>query len=155
MTNKEEGPRLFADDEAIRHVGRGLLDRSLPKEAWTHEAHLAACLWIVTERPDIDPDRDLRGIISGYNASLGGVNDDHQGYHDSITHSFLAGVRAFLGRAGEGTLVDRVNGLLMAPEGQRDWPLRFYSRERLFSIPARRALIEPDLQSFPAADTEN
>jgi hypothetical protein len=27
-----EEPRLFADDEAVRHIGRGLIDRSLPKE---------------------------------------------------------------------------------------------------------------------------
>lgn len=152
---REEAPRLFADDEAIRHVGRGLLDRSLPKAEWTHEAHLAACLWIMTERPEIDAACDMRGIISAYNEAVGGVNDDHGGYHDSITHSFLIGVRSWLARCGEGALVDRVNGLLLQPEGRRDWPLRFYSRERLFSVKARRGLIEPDLEPFPGSDTEN
>ena len=39
-------PRLFADDAAVRRVGEGLLDRSLPRADWTHEAHLAACLWL-------------------------------------------------------------------------------------------------------------
>jgi len=150
----EGAPRLFSDDESIRQVGQGLLDRSLPKEEWTHEAHLAACLWILTERPDIEPERDLGGLISAYNASLGGVNDDHHGYHDTITHCFIVGVRGWLARAGRGSLTDRVNGLLKAPEGHRDWPLRFYSRERLFSVAARRGLIEPDLQSFPCGDTE-
>jgi hypothetical protein len=150
-----EGPRPFADDEAIRRVGHGLLDRTLPSEEWTHEAHLAACLWIVVERPDIDPARDMRGIISAYNVAVGGVNDDHHGYHDTITQSFVAGVLTWLARAGTETLVDRVNGLLAAPEGQRDWPLRFYSRERLFSVEARRGLIGPDLRSFPGTDTEN
>jgi hypothetical protein len=29
--------------------------------------------------------------------------------------------------------------------GRRDWPLRFYSRERLFSVEARRGHVEPDL----------
>lgn len=154
MTTIEGGPRLFADDESIRHVGRGLLDRSLPKEEWTHEAHLAATLWIMVERPEIDPTRDMRGIISCYNATVGGVNDDHHGYHDTITHCFIIGVRAWIARAGADRLVDRVNGLLREPEGRRDWPLRFYSRDRLFSVSARRGLIEPDLQPFPRADTE-
>lgn len=154
MTTIEEGPRLFADDESIRHVGRGLLDRSLPKEEWTHEAHLAATMWIMVERPEIDPERDMRGIISGYNAAVGGVNDDHHGYHDTITRCFIIGVRAWIARAGADRLVDRVNGLLREPEGRRDWPLRFYSRDRLFSVSARRGLIEPDLQPFPRADTE-
>jgi hypothetical protein len=38
-----------------------------------------------------------------------------------------------------------VNALLLAPEGRRDWPLRFYSRELLFSPEARLGWIEPDL----------
>ena len=45
--------RLFADDAAVRHVGEGMLARTLPRAEWTHEAHLAACAWIVLERPDI------------------------------------------------------------------------------------------------------
>jgi hypothetical protein len=32
---------------------------------------------------------------------------------------------------------------------QRDWPFRFYSRELLFSIAARRDWIEPDLALIP------
>ena len=47
-------------------------------------------------------------------------------------------------------LVERVNALLTEPEGARDWPLRFYSRERLFSVEARRAVILPDLAALPS-----
>ena len=56
-----------------------------------------------------------------------------------------AGVRGYLARAGEVDLLAAVNGLLAAPEGQRDWPLRSYSRERLFSVEARRTFVQPDL----------
>ena len=42
--------RLFTDDAAVVHVGEGLLARSLPREEWTHEAHLAACTWICRDR---------------------------------------------------------------------------------------------------------
>lgn len=149
MMTVDEGPRLFADDDAVRRVGRGLLDRSLPRAEWTHEAHLAACLWIVTERPDIDPNRDMRAIISGYNESVGGVNDDHGGYHDTITHCFIAGVRSWLARCAPASLTDLVNGLLAAAEGRRDWPLRFYSRDLLFSVAARRDRVPPDIESLP------
>ncbi|HEX9932960.1 MAG TPA: hypothetical protein VGB08_08985, partial [Allosphingosinicella sp.] len=64
-------PRLFADDAAIRRVGEGLNARTLPRADWTHEAHLAACAWILTERPDILPERDLPAIIARYNESVG------------------------------------------------------------------------------------
>jgi hypothetical protein len=143
-------PRLFADDAAIRHIGDGLLGCTLPKAEWTHEAHLAACLWLLTERPDVNVDGEIGDIIRRYNESVGGVNDDTQGYHDTITRAYVAGVRAFLrGWNGGGGLAERVNGLLLSAAGRRDWPLAFYSRERLFSVAARRSFVEPDRAPFP------
>jgi len=140
--------RFFADDAAIRHVGEGLLARTLPKAEWTHEAHLAACLWLLTERPDIDVERDLPAIISRYNEAVGGVNDATQGYHHTITLTYIAATRGFLSRApGDCSLVGCVNALLNAPEGRRDWPLRRYSRDRLFSAEARLGYVPPDLNS--------
>lgn len=142
-------PRLFPEDAAVRHVGEGLLARTLPRVEWTHEAHLASCLWLIVERTDIHPERDLPAIISAYNESVGGVNSDTEGYHETITRCFIAGVRAYLAETGEGGLAERVNGLLRSPMGQRDWPLRFYSRELLFSVEARRGYVEPDVAALP------
>jgi len=137
-------PRLFLDDAAIRHVGNGLLARSLPRAEWTHEAHLAATTWLVAERSDIDLDADLRAIISAYNESVGGVNDATQGYHHTITCCFLAAVRDHVRETEGQALVERVNALLLSPRGRRDWPRRFYSAERLFSAEARLNLLAPD-----------
>lgn len=141
--------RPFADDAAVARIGEGLLARTLPRPDWTHEAHLAATLWLLSERPDIDVDAEIAGIISRFNESVGGVNDDSGGYHDSITRAFVAGVRLFLRDAPAGGLSDRVNALLATPMGHRDWPLRFYSRELLFSVAARRGFVEPDLEPLP------
>jgi hypothetical protein len=138
--------RFFADDAAVRHVGKGLLARTLPKAEWTHEAHLAACLWLLTERPDIHVERDLPAIISGYNEAVGGVNDATQGYHHTITLTYVAAIRGFLSRTPAGhSLAGCVNALLNAPEGRRDWPLRHYSRDTLFSVKARLGYVPPDL----------
>lgn len=145
MTTIDHAPRLFADDDAVRQVGEGLLSRNLPRPEWTHEAHLAATTWLVVERPDIDLDAGLRGIISSYNESVGGVNDATQGYHHTITCCFLAAVRAHVRETKGQGLAARVNALLLSPRGQRDWPLRYYSRERLFSVEARLGWVAPDL----------
>ncbi len=150
MTDRYE-PRLFARAEDVRATGEAMLACTLPKAGWTHEAHLATCLWLLAERPDIDVDAQIGDLIRGYNVSVGGVNDDRQGYHETITRVFVAGVRRYLARTGEADLLLAVNGLLGAPEGQRDWPLRFYSRERLFSVAARRDFIEPDIRALDAA----
>ncbi len=145
----EFSPRLFAGDEDIRAIGTGLLARTLPREAWTHEAHLGACLWLLSERPDIDVDAEIADIIRRFNESVGGVNDDTQGYHDSITRTYVAGVRLFLSETTATGLAERVNAMLLSDVGRRDWPLRFYSRELLFSVPARRGFVEPDLAPLP------
>lgn len=141
--------RFFADDAAVARIGEGLLDRSLPRADWTHEAHCAAVLWLVRTRPDLDLDRALPGIIRGYNEAVGGVNDDRQGYHDTITRCFLAGARDHHRRTAALPLVAAVNALLAGPAGRRDWPLRFYGRERLFSVAARRGFVPPDIAPFP------
>ena len=153
--NENLPARPFASDAAVRHIGEGLLARSLARAEWTHEAHLAACLWIVAERPDIVAERDLPDLIRRFNESVGGVNDETQGYHETITQCFIRGVRLYLDRADPGlSLADKVNGLLAEPEGQRDWPLNFYSAERLFSVPARTELVAPDLRPLPASNAE-
>ena len=147
----EYSPRLFERDSDIRAIGTALLARTLPREAWTHEAHLGVCLWLVSERPDIDVDAEIATIISRYNESVGGVNDDRQGYHDSITRAYVAGVRLFLSETDKEGLAERVNAMLLSDVGRRDWPLRFYSRELLFSVAARRGFVEPDLAPLPQA----
>ncbi|MEO9132618.1 MAG: hypothetical protein ABI240_15610 [Sphingomonas sp.] len=144
--------RPFADDAAIHRIGEGLLARTLPRADWTHEAHLAATLWLLREWPDMDVDAQIATIISRYNESVGGVNNDSQGYHDTITHVFVAGIRLHLaGRSADEPLVEAVNSLLASPMGKRDWPLRFYSRDLLFSVLARRKFVAPDLASLPVA----
>lgn len=141
--------RHFPDDASIVVIGEGLLARTLPRAAWTHEAHLAACTWIVRERPDIQPARDLAAIISGYNVAVGGINDDSQGYHDTITQTYVAAVEAHLADIGPlMPLHAAVNSLLLSPRGRRDLPLKFYSKDLLFSVAARRGFVQPDLGSL-------
>ena len=143
-------PRLFHSDAEVIHIGEGLIARTLPRPEWTHEAHLATTTYLLTRRPDIAIDRELPGFIRRYNESVGGVNSDSEGYHETITRVFLHGVRLFLAEADlEEPLHELVNELLLSPMGRRDWPLRFYTRERLFSVEARRNFVLPDIAALP------
>ncbi len=143
-------PRPFAADEEIRELGGAFLSMVLPREKWTHEAHIAVCAWILIEREEMIPERDLPLLIRRFNESVGGTNDEMQGYHETITQCFIRGVRMALRRSDvSDPLVARINAVLRAPEGRREWPMRFYSRERLFSVPARLGWIEPDLDWLP------
>lgn len=146
----EYRPRLFASDAEIAHLGERFLALVLPKAEWTHEAHLATTSWLLMRRTDVDVDRQLPDLIRRYNESVGGVNSDTEGYHETITRVFLHGVRLFLAEADlTEPLHELVNQLLLSPMGRRDWPLRFYSRERLLSVEARRVFVEPNLAALP------
>lgn len=140
--------RLFDSAAAIRHVGEGLLARTLPKPEWTHEAHLAACAWLMLERPDVTPETDMPGIISRYNVAAGGENTDSAGYHETLTQLYIKGVRRFLATCEAEGLLAKVNALLASDMAPRDWPFSFYSRDLLFSVTARRGWVEPDLTAF-------
>ena len=143
-------PRFFSSDAQIEHIGEGLLARSLPRSEWTHEAHLAASMYLLLKRHDVDVDLELPNLIRRYNESVGGINSDSEGYHETITRVFLHGVRLFLEEADEREpLHELVNQLLLSPMGRRDWPLRFYSPNLLFSVEARRHFVEPDLRALP------
>jgi hypothetical protein len=150
----EYSPRLFSADFEIENLGEGLLGCALPREAWTHEAHLAATAYLLLRRPDIDLDRELSVIIRRFNESVGGVNSETEGYHETITRTFLHGVRLFLdGCDRDQPMHGLVNELLLSPMGRRDWPLRFYSGERLFSVEARLTHVSPDLRTMPRSAT--
>jgi hypothetical protein len=131
----------------VRRVGRGLLDHSLAEAEWTHEAHLAACPWLLRESPDIVPERDLPAIIRCVQLAVGGENTDSAGYHETdpaLRHRHPP-VR---GCPAAGTpLADAVHRLLESEIAARDWPLRFYSRDRLFrrSAPPVRGARSPTL----------
>ena len=143
-------PRLFASDAEIEHLGEGLISRSLAKSEWTHEAHLGATTYLLLKRPDIDLDTALPGLIRRFNESVGGVNSDSEGYHETITRAYLRGIRLFLLEADlSQPLHELVNELLLSPMGRRDWPLRFWSKDRLMSVEARRHFVEPDRAALP------
>ncbi len=144
-------PRLWPHDEAIRDTGTRFLARTLPKGEWTHEAHISTTCWLILERPEILPERDVPDLIRRYNESVGGVNSDTEGYHETITQVFIRTLRRVLAESEGQGLAARVNAVLLAPEGRRDWPLRFYSRDLLFSKDARLGWVEPDLQQLPVS----
>ncbi|NGM50416.1 hypothetical protein G5B46_12425 [Caulobacter sp. 602-2] len=129
----------------VARLAERLLDASLPKAEWTHAAHLVATLRLVRTRND-GLERDLPGVIRAYNEAVGGVNDDTSGYHETITQAYLAAIRGFVAALPAGLDDGEAAARLLAtPLGDKAWPLAFWSRERLFSVEARRGWVAPDL----------
>jgi len=139
-------------DTELEALVAGFVDRTLPKEAWTHQAHLRVGLWHVIRHGPRAALALLRERISRYNEAVGGVNTDTDGYHESITRFYVAIITEFVERGLPHRSVADLADQLSASLGAKDLPLRYYSKERLFSVAARRRWIAPDLEPLPAAD---
>lgn len=140
----------FSSDEELRGIAEAMMDRTLPKPAWTHAAHVAAAVWIVARCPELVPERDMPVLIRAYNEATGVPNSDTRGYHETITLASLRATAAFLGGVPSGMALHAAcNALLDSPVGRKDWMLTHWSRERLFSVEARRSWVGPDLAPLP------
>ena len=140
----------FSKDAEVLRIGEGLIDRTLPKPEWTHAAHFAAAVYLVAGRPDIAPERDMPDLIRNYNLATGVENTDTTGYHETITQASLHVVRHVLADlpTTDG-LHKRTNAVLDQGYAQKDWLLRHWRRETLFSVTARKSWVAPDLAPLP------
>lgn len=136
-------------DDEIEDVARGFCALTLPKAQWTHAAHFATALWLIRKRPELSPERAMPDMIRRYNESVGGVNSDSAGYHETITLASLRAARALLeSMPAEATPAAALAALLASPLGEKNWPFTYWSRDRLMSAEARRNWVEPDLLPF-------
>ena len=136
-------------ERAIAHLAARVLDCTLPKAEWSHAAHFAMALWCIRDRPDLAAPDGFRSVIQQLNEAHGTANTDSSGYHHTITVASIAAARA-VHDANEGAaLHDTLSALLAGPYGRPDWILSYWSKDRLFSVEARRAWLAPDLQPLP------
>jgi endonuclease III len=139
----------FRSDEEVAAIGLGVLELSLPKPRWTHAAHFAVALWLISRRKDLDASRAMPGFIRAYNEATGVANTDTDGYHETITQASLRAARSFLLQNPAQSLFETCNALMASPLGKSDWLLAYWTRARLFSVEARRNWVEPDLKPLP------
>jgi len=97
-------------------------------------------------RPGLDLDTDMPGLIRAFNEATGTPNTDTGGYHDTITRASLGVARAVLASAHARPLHEILAALLASPLGDSKWLLTYWTRERLFSVEARRGWLAPDLK---------
>jgi hypothetical protein len=119
---------------------------TLPKEEWTHAAHLTVGAWHVDRYGPAEALLLLRSGIRRLNESHGNVNTATSGYHETITAAYVTLLAAYLDACPPGLpLSARVEQLLASPLAGRDMLFTFYSRECLLSVDARARWVEPDL----------
>jgi hypothetical protein len=131
----------MTDDEIVSMV-TAFEDCTLPRERWTHSAHLTVALYYLRTRDRQAATSAIRDGIQRYNLSLG----NQTGYHETITLSWIAVISHYLEAIPPATpLAEAVEGLLDRC-GRSDYLSRYYSRDWLMSDAARVGWVEPDLR---------
>jgi len=133
----------FGSDAAILRVVDGFRDCTLPKEEWTHEAHLVTAIWFHVNHSRLESICYLRSGIIAYNLSLGGKNTPQDGYHETMTLFWCDTINKFVEANRSLSLVELVEKFLGSEMASKEYPLRFYARERIFSLEARATWVEP------------
>jgi hypothetical protein len=133
----------------VKNIAEEFYNHTLPKESWTHHAHLAVALYEANKTNDFNIALDnLRQQIKSYNISVGTENTDNSGYHETLTVFWLTAVFEYYKSHNQSEIdeiyMDIINSQLLSS----DLPFKYYSRALLFSKEARQLFIEPDLNDL-------
>jgi len=145
---------LYSSDDDVEMLVRRFERTELPRSEWTHAAHLTVGLWFVLHLPLEQALAAMREGITRYNNAVGIKNTDTSGYHETLTvlyvHAIQAFVEEFRSQYSSSLPLHIMASTLVSSEySAKDFPLLHYSRERLFSVEARKRWVEPDIQPLP------
>jgi hypothetical protein len=128
-------------DAYIESFVQAFEDGSLLRSEWNHSRHLIMALWYLRRHNRNEATTLIRDGIQRHNER----QENLTGYHETITLAWVAVIERFLGVRDLDVPVSVLAGELLEQCGHKDYLLRFYSRERLYSEEARHRWVPPDL----------
>ena len=145
----------YENPEEIEKLVAAFEDASIARGVWKHAEHLVVALYYVNKFADIDAatnrmrDRLFNLLTEGFKVDL----TKEMPYHETLTVFWMRTVAHFAAATNGMPLHEKANSLI--EKFDKDYPLRFYSREYLFSDDARARFVEPDLvpKNLPAHQT--
>lgn len=136
--------RTYADESEIVKLVASFENATIDRDAWKHAEHLVVALYYLVDR-DIETATKLmrNGIFKLLKIAFEVDLTKEMPYHETLTIFWMRTVESFIRERAGRPLTE------LAPElvnkFDKDYPLRFYSRDLLFSDEARRKFVEPDL----------
>lgn len=130
-------------DSEIADVVRGFEDATISRDAWKHAEHLTVALYYLNHNDDETATTKMRDGIFKLLASFGVDPSKEMPYHATLTVFWMRTVAEFNTSRGGALLLDKANELVATYD--KDYPLKFYSRELLFSNEARVNFVDADI----------
>jgi len=137
----------YRDKERVLALVRTFEDATVSRDDWKHAEHLVVALHYLTEH-DIETatEKMRKGIFKLLTEGFGVDLSKDMPYHETLTMFWVRTVADFNSSKNGTSLPDKARELV--EKFDKDYPLRFYSRDYLFSDAARAAFVEPDLKSI-------
>ncbi len=134
----------YKDEIEIYGLLRSFEGATVSRDAWKHAEHLVVALCYLEEYDLATATDKMRsGIMNLLTKGFGVDLEKEMPYHETLTVFWMRTVYAYSLMHKEKTMVEKANGLIESFD--KDHPLNFYTRDRLFSAEARGAFAEPDL----------
>ena len=141
-----------SEDEIIALVN-SFEDASIARGVWKHGEHVVVALYYVSK---YDLETAIARMRDGlFNLLVEGFKVDltkEMPYHETMTVFWMRTVNDFTREKSALSLADKANILVATYD--KDYPLKFYSRQLLFSDRAREAFVSPDLNRLPISHPE-
>ncbi|MEO6334694.1 MAG: hypothetical protein ABIO91_06880 [Pyrinomonadaceae bacterium] len=134
----------YKHESEVLDLVRSFEAASIAHEDWKHAEHLVVALYYVTHHDLETAYRKMRtGILNllenGFKVDL----KKEMPYHETITRFWIGVVADYNASRNGASLLEKANEV--AYKWDKDYPLRFYSRELLFSGDARAGFVDPDI----------
>lgn len=136
----------YESESEVHDLVRSFEEATISRDDWHHAEHLVVALFYLSCSDfDTATDKMRAGLFNLLRTAFKVDLDKEMPYHETLTVFWMRTV-ADLNSLMEGaSLEEKANRLVAAFD--KDYPLRFYSRELLFSDEARERYVEPDLDS--------
>lgn len=116
---------------------------TLPKERWTHGAHVLTGAWYVHALGEAAATDRMRVCVSRYNEAMGGKNTATSGYHETITVFWIKVLSVLCAAAGEVGRAEFARAAEARFGQERKLHQRFYDFDVVGSEEARRVWVAP------------
>ena len=137
--------RLYKNETELKALVTAFEDATISREDWRHAEHLMVALCYLDAHDENDAlDMMRSGILNLLTAGFGVDLTKEMPYHETITVFWMRAVSEFNQTRTHLPLVERASDLVNTFD--KDYPMKFYSRDLLFSERARAEYVEPDLE---------
>lgn len=133
----------YETEKEIAEIVRTFEDATVSRTAWKHAEHLTVALHYLSLHDIATATEKVRSGILKLLGAFGVDLTKEMPYHETLTVFWMRTVADFNASKNGASLLDKTNELV--EKYDKDYPLRFYSREYLFSDKARAVFVEGDI----------